>query len=57
MLYCIVLHCTALSSHPQGEHCEGIFSGFALNVVISGTAVKFEPDPSGFEVSEWHQQL
>jgi dynein heavy chain len=34
----------------KGEHCEGIFSGFALNVVISGTAVKFEPDPSGFEI-------
>lgn len=29
----------------------GIFSGFSLNVVISGTEIKFEPDPSGFEVS------
>lgn len=37
--------------YAQGENCVGIFPGFALNVVISGTAVKFEPDPSGFEVS------
>ncbi|CAI8004188.1 Dynein heavy chain 7, axonemal [Geodia barretti] len=32
------------------EKCAGIFSGFSLNLVVSGTVLKFEPDPSGFEV-------
>lgn len=45
------MHNVECVSYLQGRSCVGIFPGFALNVVISGTEVKFEPDPSGFEVS------
>ena len=34
----------------QNKSVAGIFPGFVLNVVLNGTSVEFEPNPSGFEI-------
>ena len=49
----VAKHCTLTFGSLlllQHKSVEGIFPGFVLNVVLDGSSVEFEPNPSGFEI-------